>query len=142
MIRNPDLLSVIEMVKKASGKKEALQMAYEIVTKKYRGYRFRTYVFFWRLLELDPDLIWKRSGFLHCTQQNLILKTILLESGWFKKSEIKLGHSLVWYVSPHQYLKVKLNNDWLAVDPWNSWFGAKLGEYASGFGMKQLDHRS
>lgn len=137
-ITNPDLLQAIGYVKKASSKKEALDRAFEIITKRYQGYHFQTYIYFWKAFENDPNKLWKRTGFMHCTHQNFLLRLLLVKSGWFSESDIKLGNSLVWYISPHQYLKIKIDNKIIAADPWNHRFGVPLGFFATGFGFKPI----
>jgi hypothetical protein len=62
-----------------------------------------------------------------------------VKSGKARDNQVKLGYSFVWYVSPHQYLKVRVGEKWVAVDPWNYGRGAALGKYATGFGMRSLE---
>ncbi len=137
-ITNEDLKKSIDFVSQAKSKEEALQRAYKIITDRFEGHRFHTYIRLHKAFELDPNVLWKRTGFMHCTHQNYLLRVLLVKSGWFDESALSIGHSLVWYISPHQYLRVNLNGKALAVDPWNSRFGAKLGTYATGFGFKEL----
>lgn len=137
-ITNPDIKHAIEHVRHASSKKDALERAFKLITKRHRGYRFRTYIFFWKILEANPNKLWQRTGFMHCTQQNFLLSVLLIKSGWFSEKDLQLGHSLVWYISPHQYLKVKINDTVIAADPWNYRFGVSLGHFASGFGYSSL----
>lgn len=137
-ITDPDLLWAVEKVRAAGSKELALKRASEVVTERCRGYRLRTYLYFWKAFETDPNRLWQRTGFMHCTHQNFLLRTLLVKSGWFLEDEIKLGYSLVWYISPHQYLKIKLDDRVVAADPWNHRFGVPLGYYASGFGYKRL----
>lgn len=138
-ITNSALIQAIDTVKKSSSKKEALENAYQQITTRYRGYRFLTYTLFWRIFESDPNKLWNRKKFLHCTQQNFLLRTLLVKSGWFTEDDIELGFSLVWYFSPHQYLKIKNNStNYTAVDPWTHHFGVPMGYYAGGFGYKSI----
>lgn len=138
-ITNPSLNHTIDTVKKAKTQHEAVKTAYRIITAKYQGYRFRTYLLFWKEWEKDPNKLWLRSGFLHCTQMNYLLRVLLIRSGWFTEDDISLGYSLVFYISIHQYLVVRLKDgDRMAIDPWNASYGATLGQYASGFGYKSL----
>lgn len=137
-ITNPDLKAVIVSVRRASSKEEALRRAFTLVVGRYRGYRFRTYVYFWKAFETDPNKLWGRNGFMHCTHQNFLLRTLLVKSGWFSEDEITVGYSRVWHASPHQYLKIRINGKILAADPWNSRFNVPLGYYATGFGYKSL----
>jgi len=133
-ITNPDLVQAIDYVKQAPSKKDALEKAFNLIVKRFKGYRFRTYLLFWKAFETNPNKLWQRKGFMHCTHQNFLLRVLLTKSGWFSEKEIQLGYSLVWYISPHQYLKIKMNNKTIAADPWNSNFGVPLGYFASGFG--------
>lgn len=135
-ITDKELLLAINQVKHARSKEEALKRAFKIIVDKFKGYRFSTYILFWKALETNPNKLWQRNGFMHCTQQNFLLRVLLVKSGWFLEKEIQLGYSLVWYISPHQYLKIKINKDIITVDPWNHRFGVPLGYYASGFGYK------
>lgn len=53
-ITNPDLQKAIDEVKKASSKDAALRRAFQLVTQRFCGYRFRTYLFFWKAFEKNP----------------------------------------------------------------------------------------
>lgn len=137
-LTNSDMLQAINKVKQAKNQQQALDIAYELVGQRFQSYRFRTY---WQLIHIflnDPNELWQRTSFLHCHHQNFLLRILLIRSNWFTEDEIALGFGLVFYVSPHQYLKVKVDNRWIAVDPWNYTYGAKLGEYANGFGFASL----
>lgn len=39
-------------------------------------------------------------------------RTLLIESEHFTKEDIQIKWSLIWYISPHQYIKVKVDNKW------------------------------
>ncbi|MBU1000149.1 hypothetical protein KKE78_01990 [Patescibacteria group bacterium] len=93
---------------------------------------------FWKAFETDPNKLWLQTGFMHCTHQNFLLRVLLIKSNWFPKEDIQLGYSLVWHISPHQYLKIKMNNKFIAADPWNHGFGIPLGYFATGFSYKSL----
>ena len=93
-----------------------------------------TYLKLWRVWEIDLNKIWLRSGFLHCTAMNYLLRILLIKSGWFKEDDIRLGFSMIWYISIHQYLKVRLAPaEWMKVDIWYHYYGKKLGDYGHGF---------
>lgn len=137
-ITNPALLKAIDEVRACNSKETALQKAFDIVTARFRGYHFMTYILFWKALENDPNKLWERTGFMHCQHQNFLLRILLVESVKFTEADIEHRYSLVWYVSPHQYMVITLPERKIAVDPWNAAFGAKLGQYAFGFGFNQL----
>ncbi len=137
-ITHLDLLKTIDTVKNCKTVEDAMQLALDILSKKYESKRFATYIFFFQLFEKDPNKLWQRTGFLHCTQQNFLFRILLIKSGWLKDDQIELRFSFVWYISPHQFLKVKLKEKTIAIDPWNYDLGAKFGQYASGFGFRSL----
>ncbi len=129
-----DLIEAVEEVRSTNNKKQALEKAYVILTAKYRGYKFMTYLKLWLLWEVDLNKIWRRSGFLHCTSMNYLLRILLVKSGWFTEDDIHLAYSLIWYISIHQYLKVRLaERKWINVDIWYHYYGKGLGEYGHGF---------
>ncbi len=137
-ITDEELQAAIAKVKQSSSQREALNSSIAIINKKFRSMKLRTYLLFWRAWETNPNRLWKRRGYLHCTQQNHLLRVLLVKSGWFTEADVALGLCLVWYISPHQFLKVRVEGKWMAVDPWNMAYGAPLGYYAVGFGFRQL----
>jgi hypothetical protein len=137
-IAHPDLLKAIDQIKSCASIEEAMKTALQLLSSKYKSKRFETYIFFYKWFEKDPNKLWQRSGFLHCTQQNYLFRVLMVKSGWLKDFQIDIGYSLVAYVSPHQYLKVYLKECPIAVDPWNFGMGVPLGKYAAGFGSKSL----
>lgn len=129
-----EMESVIEELRGVIGKEECLRWAYEIMIQRYRGYRFRTYWRFGEAFETDVEKLWQKTGFLHCHNMNYLFRILLVKSGWFGDDDIKLKYSLVWYISPHQYLQIKLDdNSFINVDIWNHNYGKKFGDYARGF---------
>ena len=77
-ITDKNLQQAIIYVKHAHSKEEALKRAFKIIVNKYKGYRFRTYIFFWEALEKNPNKLWQRTGFMHCTHQNFLLRVLLI----------------------------------------------------------------
>lgn len=129
-----DMQAVVDRLKKSKGKKDCLRRAYEILSKKYKGCKFYTYRRFFDLFVTDLKKIWEKSGCLHCTHLNYLLRVMLVKSGFFKDEDIQLRLTLVYYVSVHQYLKIKIGkNDYVNVDLWGNTNGVKFGDYAHGF---------
>ena len=128
-----EMRDVIAELKKSSDKEDCLGLAYEILNKKYRGYRVKTYTKFFDIFSKDTAKIWQKNEFLHCTNINYVLRTLLIKSGYFNENEIKIKWALVWYISPHQYLQIKVNNHWVNIDIWGKIFGIKFGDYSRGF---------
>ena len=139
-MKTPSLQETLKKIQATSTKEEALKKTYNILTKKYHGGRLSSWLKFLDLFKNDPKKIWQRSGFLHCINANKILREILTKSGKFKKNEIKTKWTLLWYISPHQYLKVKVEkNKWINIDLWAKKYGVTFGDYAHGFHTKTLD---
>ncbi len=144
-ISHPEFLSAIEKVKSSRSPEEALEISFEIITSRYQGKRFHTYIFLWKAFQRDPNHLWKRTEFLHCTHLNYLLRILLIKSEWFREKDVRIAYSAIWYLSVHQYLQVSLpgsdeniQHKTLAVDPWLHAFGGQLGEFGHGFGKRRL----
>tara|TARA_Y100000310_G_C20107585_1_gene545627 strand:+ start:52 stop:555 length:504 start_codon:yes stop_codon:yes gene_type:complete len=83
-----------------------------------------------KFFERDLQEIWEGTDDRPCNIQNYVLKTILINSGRFKKEDIEFADSLC-RITPHQYLKVKVEGIWIDVDLWGADHGIKFGEHAS-----------
>lgn len=134
----PDVLpdemqKIVDEIKKSSGKEECLKKTYEILIAKYHGSHGKTYTKLIDVFEHDIGTLWSKSGFMHCTNINYVLRTLLIKSDFFKDEDICLKWTLVWYISPHQYVKVRVDNRWVDVDIWAYAYGIKFGDYAHGF---------
>jgi hypothetical protein len=135
----PELLpegiaKVVEELKICRSQDECLSKAFEVLTSKYRGYKFKTYTKIWRVFETDLEKLWARSGFLHCHLMNYLLRILLVKSGWFRDEDLTLKISFIWYISIHQHLLVRMNDGRrIHADIWYAYYGKKLGDYAHGF---------
>jgi len=124
----------IKQLKKSKTKKECVKKTYFFISKKYRGYRVKTYLRFFDLFVSDIHKIWAKSGFLHCNVLNYVMRILLIKSKVFEDKDIKLKWTLVWYISPHQYLNIKIDqNKSINIDLWGKAYGIPFGEYAHGF---------
>jgi len=107
-------------------KEEALKIAYDFVTTNYKGSRIKTVTEFWKAL-INPLSI--KSGFMHCTGQNYILRVILLKSELFDQGEIKtVLRPLNFFI--HQNLQVRLDAKWINIDPWAKSIGVPYKGHA------------
>jgi hypothetical protein len=108
----------------AQNNSEFLKLAYEYVTQKYTGSRIKT-ITQWQKAFADPYT--SSSGFLPCTGQNYLLRTMLIKSGHFTEDDIKVKVvPLNFFI--HQYLLVSVDGADIAVDPWSHFLGKKIGE--------------
>lgn len=128
-----EMLKIVEGLKQMKSRKECLELAYDILTKRYKGKRFRTYIALHQLFINNPKKLWNKK-YLICVKTNYLMRIFLVASGFFKDEDIKSEWSLIWYVSPHQYLRVKLDNsEFINVDVWGENNRIKFGDYARGF---------
>jgi len=126
----------ITELKKCSSKEDCLKAAYEYVTSRWHGERVKTYLFSYRLFSCNINKIIKTRGFLHCNHLNYLLRILLVRSGHFKDEDIEQEWSLVWHISPHQYLEIDLGSKKIFVDAWGKYYGVQLGCYTTGFGKE------
>lgn len=128
------LQEAVSSVTQAANQDEAIRRAYEILTERYHGNRLKTYALFWRLFERDIRVLWNRTGFLHCTKLNTLLRYLLIESRQVKPEDISFAWTLTWFISPHQYVRVRKNDgSTLCLDVWAATYGTPFGGYARGF---------
>lgn len=123
---------VIAELKAAANSEECLRRAFDILSEKYHGSRLLTYLRLWELRPTPPEYLWARSGFLHCTHINALLRLLLLGSRKFRDDDIRTRWTLI-ILSPHQYSQVRIGDRWINVDVWAHRFGIPLGEHAHWF---------
>lgn len=129
-----DMFNLINQLKKSKSKRDCLKKTYSALTSKYRGYAFKTYFRFFDIFTSDTNKLWAKSGFLHCSKLNFLMRILLVKSGHFQNEDIKTKWTLVWYLSPHQYLQIRLNdNEYINIDMWGKAYGIPFGDYAHGF---------
>ncbi len=128
-----DMRIVAEQLKQSVSQKICLFNAYTILTEKYHGERLKTYTCLSDIFLRDIAVLWHKNGFLHCTNINYLLRVLLVKSGFFTESDIRLRWTHIWYISPHQYLQAKVGTEWIDVDVWAYAYGIRLGDKAHGF---------
>lgn len=128
-----EMQKITDELKKSPSKEECLKKAYGILISRYRGHRVETYTKLFDVLKHDIATLWDKSGFLHCTNLNYLLRALLVRSDFFTEDEMRLRWTHIWYVSPHQYVQVKIDDKWINVDIWAYAYGIKFGDNAHGF---------
>ncbi len=106
-----------------------LKKCYEFVTSRYIGSRTKTVTRFWIAFE-EP--INHRPGFMPCTGQNYLLRLVLVKSGRFSDAEVAVKVTPLNFFL-HQYLKVKVVDSWVNMNPWSSFLGVPRGMKISFF---------
>lgn len=72
-------------------------------------------------------IIEKENELIYCPTQNNLIKLILLESKRFKKEDIETKITFALVI--HQYLKVKIKNKRVILDPWAYDKGIPYGSF-------------
>ncbi|MFP4515109.1 MAG: hypothetical protein ACLFNO_03855 [Parcubacteria group bacterium] len=130
---NHTFITIVEHLNSFDDKEEALREAHQIVATRFKSSRFKILIMCKRGFIKDPEKMWEKK-FLYCFQVNYLLRMLLVKSKWFTEEDIKLKFSCVYYMVPHQYLKIKLSeNEYMNVDPWGYDLGVKFGDYLYGF---------
>lgn len=97
---------------------------YEYVTGRFSGGRLEALVFIHKTFNKDPFT--QKDGFMHCMGQNFILRSMLIASGRFSDSDIRLVN-MPFNFFIHQYLQIKIGKKWFNVDPWAKSIGIPFG---------------
>jgi hypothetical protein len=120
------------LTSRAGSAVEFLNLAYDYLGSRYRSERFNTILKFGYLFR-SLDQVWQMSGYTPCTQNNFLLTLFLINSGYFKNSDIRRKHVFVNFFL-HQYLQVKVNKQWLDVDVGEKQRGLPIGKHLQYFG--------
>ena len=129
-----EMQKTINEIKLSPNQEQCLRKTYEVMINKYRGYRFKTYIRLFQIFTFDVQKLWGRTGFIHCHNANYLMRILLVKSGFFNNNDINNRWALIWYISPHQYLRIKLDNGQYAnIDIWGATYEIKFGDYAHGF---------
>jgi len=127
--------SIVEALKNSQSKGECLYKAYNFLSKKYQGTIKNNIINFFDLF-LNENEVWHKK-LLSCNTLNYLLKKILVGSKIFKLEEIESKWTFLWYFSPHQYLKIKMDDlKTTKIDLWAASRGIEFGDYAHGFHLK------
>lgn len=121
---------VDELKQKSFSQDELLKNTYQYITTHYKGGRFKTIL---NLPLAFQDPFSRHNGYLQCHIQNYLLRVILVKSGYFSDDDIQVKF-VVFNFFTHQYLKVKVGEKWIDVDPHESYKGVSLGKHSEWLG--------
>jgi hypothetical protein len=125
-----ELQDEMEILSKLKGKEDVLRATYDFLSLRYRGRRLKTVTRIWELYSKDLGSLWRRKGFLHCTNLNYLLYVLLVGSGKFGPSDIRYRWTVYLWSTAHQYLQVNTGEGWVDVDVWAGAYGVSLGKHA------------
>ncbi|MFA5174590.1 MAG: hypothetical protein WC438_05410 [Candidatus Pacearchaeota archaeon] len=103
---------------KARNKEDTLKNIYNYVIKRYKGneqkYKLLNYP---KLFYFNTNEILKRRQFLSCHQQNLVLRTLLINTKQFDIKDFELKETMTNFGVIHQYIIVNLGKIKYKIDP-------------------------
>ncbi|MBN1792067.1 hypothetical protein JW826_00045 [Candidatus Woesearchaeota archaeon] len=102
--------AVRDLKRKNRTKESFLRATFDFLRQKYTLSRMKVILEFPELFKTDLEYLWRRTGHLHCTNVNYLLRVMLVKSGLFKDSDIKPMNTNTWFVMPHQYLRVDVTD--------------------------------
>ena len=104
---------------KAKSKEQTLRNIFKYVTKKYLSEEEQVkLIIVPKWFYNNPEELLKKSQFLPCCVQNLIVRTLLVNTRQFKNSDIKSIAMITKKLTAHQYLTVKIDKQKYKVDPY------------------------
>ncbi len=115
-----------------------LQAVFDLVMEKnkyqWNHTRFQAATRLPRAFVKDLSEIWSTKDFIYCTAINYLVSALLVNSKYFRPEDIKVQHVFV-NMFIHQYLKVRVGNTWIDIDPAGTGIrGKPLGTHLAGFG--------
>ncbi len=130
--------AITALENKSTSQLQYLQAVYELVLDKtmhqWRHTRFKAAIRFPRAWVTDLSEIWQTGDFVYCTAINFVIYAMLCNSKFFKPQDVKVRHVFVNFFI-HQYLQVRVGNEWVDVDPAGAGIrGFGLGRHLSFFG--------
>lgn len=128
-----DMENIIVGLRNLNSQEECLKEVYKVLSEKYRGFRIITYLRILGVFRKDVQFLWRQSGFMHCTNINYLFRVLLVKSGKFNEDDVRIRWTMIWCISPHQYLQVRLNDKWIDVDVWGKSYGVEFGDHSYGF---------
>ncbi len=102
---------------KEKDKEKTLKNIYNFVAGNYSSERHNLFLLLWKHFYTDVEKLTEKKQFLPCHVQNLILVTLLMNTGQFKEKEIERKETITVFGAAHQYLFVKINGKKLKIDP-------------------------
>lgn len=125
---------VLDLKTVSFNKREYLEAAYDFVTTYWHAGRMDTVKYAVLAFRSNLKKIWNSPGYAHCNTQNYMLFILLVESKFFKPEDVTF-HCVFFNFFIHQYLKVKIGNEWIVVDPGGASIrGMPLGKRIAWFG--------
>ncbi|MCX6791048.1 MAG: hypothetical protein NTV62_02540 [Candidatus Gribaldobacteria bacterium] len=125
--------TITQLEQKAHSQQEYLKIVYDFVQQHWQAQRLKTILALPLAFRTDLKQIWQNQGYSHCVTINLITFILLAKSQYFQEKDIKVRYAFFNLVL-HQYLKVRVNKKWIALDPSVTYAHLPIGKHAQWFG--------
>jgi hypothetical protein len=96
-------------------KEKILRKSFDWVINQFSNEKYNLVLLSPKLFLTSDKQLMKRKQFAHCTLQNRILAKLLIESGQFKKKDIRKKWVIFWGI--HQYLIINVDGKKFKADP-------------------------
>lgn len=118
----------IRKIKQQHRSKRAFaKAAHKFLAKRYSGGHWQLY-FRWDLIFTeDLQKLWSRRGYIPCHQLNWLYRVMLVKSKVFSEDEVRV-RTIPLYAIPHQFVQIKVGDEWVDVDIWARHLGLPFGE--------------
>jgi hypothetical protein len=109
-----------DFAKKLKGKRkeETLKKVFDYVTSNYKGKeeRWKVVLLFYKWYYLDIEKLLGKKQFLPCHLYNSVFVTLLINTEQFKEDDFQRKVMITHFLTPHQYLIVKVNKKKCKID--------------------------
>ncbi len=116
-IKETKYLEDIAKKLKSKDKEKTLKKVYSYVINNFSNEKHNFILQGYKLFFVDVEKLLKRKQFAQCTLQNLVLITLLINTGQFKESNFKRKWTITHGIVLHQYVLVKIKNKKFRLDP-------------------------
>ena len=116
-IRKTKHLENIAKKLKSTDNEKTLKNVYSYVINNFSIEKYNFILQWYKLFFVDVEKLLKRKQFAQCTLQNLVLITLLINTGQFKESDFKRKWTITHRIVLHQYVLVKIKDKIFRLDP-------------------------
>ncbi|MBR9705979.1 hypothetical protein GOV14_03020 [Candidatus Pacearchaeota archaeon] len=102
---------------RSGNKEKTLRNVYSHVINNFSNEKYNFILQSYKLFFTDVEKLLQKKQFAQCTLQNLVLITLLINTGQFKKEDFKRKWRIIHGIILHQYILVKIKNKVFRVDP-------------------------
>lgn len=115
-IKKTEVLRQFSSKFKSKNKQETLKKVYLYLINNFSTEKYNFFLQFYKLFYTDVEKLLRKKQFVQCTIQNLVLITLLINTGQFKENDFERKWTLIKGIIPHQYVFVKFKSKIFIID--------------------------